>query len=141
MNRDELVLIALDLNLPDILNLCLSNSNYNRYICNNNSFWQKKIYKDFGITTTSRTAKKDYRKYLEFRDDMFTTSIGGIPNGYDSLYSKYKQIFNQEFRKVFNNDNPYKHIGPFVSKFIAEFHDNQTYYFAGMNELILEITD
>ena len=136
MNRDELVLIALDLNLPDILSLCLSNSNYNRHICANNSFWQKKIYKDFGITTTSRTAKEDYQRNLMFRDEIFKASLGSISDGYRLLITKAKEIFNEEYRKVFiyasNETNQvsqvYDYITSFITRFIPNIGENRDNY-------------
>ena len=39
--------IALDLDLPDLRHLCLTNRNM-RNVCNSDNFWQQKTLRDFG---------------------------------------------------------------------------------------------
>ena len=65
--RDIVSVIALELDLPDILNYCLSKSNFN--ICNNESFWIRKLDKDFRITYNKGfgSAKKYYLKKFNER--------------------------------------------------------------------------
>ena len=43
LHRDELVLLALQLDLPDILSLCNSSKYFNEKICKNENFWKRKI--------------------------------------------------------------------------------------------------
>lgn len=43
LHRDELVLLALQLDLPDILSLCNSSKYFNEKICKNENFWRRKI--------------------------------------------------------------------------------------------------
>lgn len=47
LNRDELFLIAMDLNISSLINLCKSSKKINEKICNNNGFWRNKLYKDY----------------------------------------------------------------------------------------------
>jgi hypothetical protein len=46
LNRDELFLIAMDLDISSLINLCKSSKLINEKICNNNIFWRNKLYKD-----------------------------------------------------------------------------------------------
>ena len=47
MNRDVLFSIALELDLPDIVNLCRTSMKVNEYVCRNRNFWINKIKKDY----------------------------------------------------------------------------------------------
>ena len=44
---DVIAKLALELNLPDILRLCETNSKFNYAICLKDSFWLNKLLKDF----------------------------------------------------------------------------------------------
>ena len=41
--KDVIIKMALDFDLSDILNLCLSNKNYNNILCKNKTFWMNKV--------------------------------------------------------------------------------------------------
>lgn len=47
IDRTALFLIALELELPDLLSLCLSNTDINNRICRNTNFWLTKLRRDF----------------------------------------------------------------------------------------------
>ena len=47
MNRDLLFLIALEMDLPEIIKLCETSSKINEYVCNNRNFWINKIKKTY----------------------------------------------------------------------------------------------
>ena len=66
MNKDMLVKIALELDLPDLMNLCLTNPEYNRKICNNNDLWRWKMIKDFPDVET-RTKERYTLLYNKFK--------------------------------------------------------------------------
>ena len=53
--RDIAILIALEMDLPDILSLCLSSKSMNRYVCDNPMFWLRKLKRDY--------PNADYSKY------------------------------------------------------------------------------
>lgn len=65
--RDIVSTVALELDLPDLLNYCLSKSDFN--ICNNDSFWMRKLVKDFKVTYNKDfgPAKKYYLKKFNDR--------------------------------------------------------------------------
>ena len=56
--KDVLVLLAIDLDLPDILRFCKAYPNVDENICNNKHFWIRKLNKDFN-------KEKDDFKYLK----------------------------------------------------------------------------
>ena len=45
--KDVLMLIALELDLPDLLNYCVSNPALNKAACENEFFWLRKLERDF----------------------------------------------------------------------------------------------
>ncbi len=47
LNRDELILIAMNLDYPEILSLCNSHPRNNQAICRNDTFWFNKLRRDF----------------------------------------------------------------------------------------------
>ena len=61
--RDIAILLALEMDTPDILNLCLSNKSMNSYICDNPMFWLNKLKRDY--------PNKDYFKYGDNYKDIY----------------------------------------------------------------------
>ena len=47
LNKDLLGLIALELNYPDIIRLCQTNSRFNHIVCKSDTFWRNKAIKDY----------------------------------------------------------------------------------------------
>ena len=45
--KEILILYALDLDLPELINFCRSNKIINDKVCNNKDFWFQRLYKDF----------------------------------------------------------------------------------------------
>lgn len=45
--KDVMVLLALELSLPEILAFCRSNKKFDKYVCENDEFWRNKWKKDF----------------------------------------------------------------------------------------------
>jgi len=45
--RDIVILMALEMDAPSILNLCRTNKDMNRYVCENPIFWERKFKKDY----------------------------------------------------------------------------------------------
>ena len=86
---DKLVLfkIALDFDLPDIVNFCLTFKKINEKICLNQRFWLEKIYKDYNIKTGDIPSKYklkdglDYKKYYQYINFM----MNKYKNNYDNL--------------------------------------------------------
>ena len=48
--KDLIMQIALEYDLPEILAFCRTNKLYNQIICENNTFWNNKLIRDFGLT-------------------------------------------------------------------------------------------
>ena len=46
-NPDELFLIAIELDMPSLLEFCASNSRFNNLICNRDKIWEYKLEKEF----------------------------------------------------------------------------------------------
>ena len=47
LSKDELYVLALYLDLPDLLRLCKIHSNFYRKVCNDQTVWRRKIERDF----------------------------------------------------------------------------------------------
>lgn len=58
--KDILVFMALNLDLPEILSLCQTNSEFNDRICKNNYFWLNKLDRDYGLKSDLSNAKREY---------------------------------------------------------------------------------
>ena len=81
ISKDILLLMALDLDTPDLLNLCLSSKIFNRKICQNDKFWLQKIRRDFPILINpdepsnqdidKYKRKTSYKKYYFWLLDLF----------------------------------------------------------------------
>lgn len=65
---DVLVLLALDLNIEDVMNFCLANRRVNKYVCENTHFWRRRLEKDFPDVTLEQNddPKEVYQIYKEF---------------------------------------------------------------------------
>lgn len=46
LNKDELILLALELDLGSILKFCASSKRFNEKICQDNNFWRRKLDKE-----------------------------------------------------------------------------------------------
>ena len=47
LNKDMMVKIALELDLPDLMNLCVTDPEFRRKICDNDDMWRMKMKRDF----------------------------------------------------------------------------------------------
>ncbi len=61
--NDVLISIALELNLPTLLNLCRSSRRFNRLTCDSYIFWFNKLQRDYGFTYKG---DKNLKKIKEF---------------------------------------------------------------------------
>ena len=67
--KDLVIQLALELDLPSILNYCRSSKKFNHMICDNYTFWMNKHIRDFNwIYTGEKTlaAIKDSYKILSY---------------------------------------------------------------------------
>lgn len=61
LSKDVLVLLALELNLKDLLAFCESYDNVNKAVCKNDFFWSQKLFKDYKLKVR-RGAKNLYEE-------------------------------------------------------------------------------
>ena len=75
--KDILVKLALDLDLPDLLNLCQVNKQINQKICASKDFWKQKLWKDYNLT--SENPKAVYENLDKCNQLLLKGGV--IPNG------------------------------------------------------------
>ena len=115
LNRDTLPLLAVELDLPDILNFCRTSKKVNQFVCNNPSFWRQKINRDF----PNRIYDND-----DFVRDMYKNNPKRLYSLFNSP-SKIVQFTKEKYPKLFKNID-HEYFGEFES---------------GSDDLIVDITD
>ena len=65
-SRDIIISLALEYDLPTLLNYCRTSKRINDLVCNSNLFWILKLKKDFGISLEDKLRAKEYYKYRKF---------------------------------------------------------------------------
>ena len=63
--KDIIVLLALELDISDVLTYCKLSKRFNNAVCNNFSFWYNKLFKDFGFTYIGNKTLKDVKDYYK----------------------------------------------------------------------------
>lgn len=84
-NKDILFSLALELDLPNILNLCLVNKTASEYICRNDNFWLKKMEKE-GIDY-KRAIELVTAKYKDKRNERLLFDL--MPNISPAVFYRY----------------------------------------------------
>jgi len=71
--KDILVLLALDLDINTLLNLCLSSKKINRKVCENRDFWRSKLNKDFPmiVVKSGQDPKQLYLSWKKLEDTEY----------------------------------------------------------------------
>ena len=72
--KDIVIELAIQLDLPDILQFCLTSKKINNYVCSNKDFWIRKMYLDYGIKFADINYD-DPRKYYENIRKLKTTDF------------------------------------------------------------------
>jgi len=97
MDKQSLILIALHLDLPDILRYCTASKKVNESICKNSSFWVTKMKQDFGYVSDHTKEARDQYLILyniyELKRDPDAWSKLAYKKGYKDL-SKFIIIDN-----------------------------------------------
>ena len=62
LSKDELIYIAMMLDLPDILSLCKSKKRFNEVICKQDIFWYNKIKQDYPHITDLELYGENYKQ-------------------------------------------------------------------------------
>lgn len=117
--------MALNLNPPDLMNLCLTDKEFNKKVCDSNDFWRQKIKIDYPYVfdyyyvrnkTTIKNPKNLYiRKFTEiysmiekFVDSEFEKKY--LANQYADLMNFYKthpEIKNDIKKTIYNSLNKF----------------------------------
>ena len=63
LNKDELFLLAIELDLPSLLNFCLTSKRFNEVICKKESFWVNKLDRDYSNYKENFNDKTPREKY------------------------------------------------------------------------------
>ena len=63
--KDVIVHIALMLDLPEVISLCLTSKKFNINVCKNNSFWISRLKQDFDVDYRD-VGVGDAKKYYDF---------------------------------------------------------------------------
>jgi len=104
LNKDELFSIAIELNLPELLNFCSSSKRINEFICKRNDVWNYKL-------------KRDFDKYID--------EIKGTPREkYTFLYSLKSLVSPRSFHYIVTTLELYKpdymHYKPYYLDVISD---------------------
>lgn len=73
LNRDELFVLALEMDAPSILNLCRTNKRFQEKLCKNDDVWRYKLLKEYYISS-SKNPKQEYLK-LSSLSTVFWTKV------------------------------------------------------------------
>ena len=143
MNRDTLVLLAFELELPEIIPLCNTNSRINRWVCENRYFWANKGLKDFGAR---RITKNQYYNLYNAREESFNITMSHIPIGYKGARESLKKIFDEDFKNLgqyanqYYSSEGYNEIQGIIIAFAEKYLPIEADYFP-IEELITEALD
>ena len=87
---DILFIIALNLDLPEILELCTVSSKLNAKICSNDIFWIKRLQQDYDIYYYKLFPDREYspKTVYEYYEIVLYTLIEDLPQIYWPLYIK-----------------------------------------------------
>lgn len=130
MDNNLLRLIALDMDLPSLLNLCLSNKRLNREVCENNHFWRTKLYKEYPETKGKIFGNNVRKVYLSLVNKVyhayyvFANNEGenGFPEIFDYIkdtegmedadFEKARQLY-PDFNELFEDEIVFSILGDF----------------------------
>lgn len=80
--NEIIVDIGLRLNIKDVLSYCGVSKLFNNVICNDNYFWEEKLYQDFGINNSSNDPKC---QYTDMFDDFNLSTSSGLAAGIGNM--------------------------------------------------------
>lgn len=160
--KDVLIMLALDLSNQDILHFCSTSKKINLSICNNNTFWMKKLNKEYPFTIGKFKSNSDFHKiYLSLLNKEVHTyyifisneNTDKIPKIYsyikntpitDEDYELAEHIYT-DFNERHAEENKFEMIGnfPLGTKIWVAFSDDpDTHFIKGFldrNEAVEEI--
>jgi hypothetical protein len=121
LDKDALFSIALQMDLPELINFCKANKYINEKICNNNYIWFNKLKKDFDFVFDDYLNPEDFKKaykliysLLRSRDftcySDFSKKAGKIGSIKLFLYvlKRLQQQFSKHTNNLITQDNYYR---------------------------------
>ncbi|GAI81263.1 unnamed protein product, partial [marine sediment metagenome] len=82
LSKDVIFLLALELDLPSILQLCLTSKKYNQHICENPNFWKNKLLKEYPQLNSVINDIYDYKNTYKHVKRLVPTTIQPHFNNY-----------------------------------------------------------
>lgn len=104
--KEVLFDLALELNTKDILSLCLSSQKTNNAICNNDRFWQLKLYKDYPFSKNLELEGNYKEIYIKVNKIIKNIELSSLyqPSGFETpVYIKPEMkefLLNTNFRSI-----------------------------------------
>lgn len=123
--KDVLIDLALELSLPDLLNLCRSSST--SFICYSDVFWTKKLKKDYGIIGVSNP-KEAYKNIPTFKKHCKNLINTNVVNGYSFVL----EMIDSDY---FNNVNNYVVFKFLLNKILSKGIGLANYYIIEYNKI------
>ena len=148
LNRDITEEIALKLNPADLVNLCSTNTIYNKLLCNSDRFWLRKLRYDYPNEIGNITIKNpknvymkrflyvtekieeymkifteivwdDFEKYL---NDKYRKDL------YDAIYGIYKYVITEHKQDdIIDQDEIDDIFNDFMAHLMRDSYDQKTY--------------
>lgn len=76
LNKDVLLLLAMQMDLPTLNNFCRTSKRINEKVCNNDIFWRNKLEKDFpGFIKHPHIVEGKYKRFTDKEEYIFLTNI------------------------------------------------------------------
>ena len=110
LSNDELTVIGMLLDLPELLSFCSSSKRINNVLCKNNTFWRNKLLKEHPnilplIADSNYTYREIYEDLYSHRDDniysvKYSTkplSIEGVVKGFVEEYTHIYVLNGEDF--------------------------------------------
>lgn len=128
LDKNLIILLALEFNPEDIINFCLTSKRYNESICKNSIFWMNKLYNEYPDIQMSLKGMRnvDYKKiYLSLmRKEKVYYCIdlegGGKIRDYLKKHKEFKEV-KYKIRRINKSDkeiceNVFYTLGDFPSE-------------------------
>jgi hypothetical protein len=132
LNKDVLILLALELDYMDIFKFCDTSSKINNIVCKNNNFWRNKLYKDypnydFQQKHNAENYKKIYQqmvieKLIENTPDTSTQSYQGFKKPVFLKPEMINFLKNANFGNVIGTNIPINFLlAPLLEKGVLNY--------------------
>ena len=129
MDNNLLRLLALELDMPSLLNLCLSSKRLNREICQNNHFWRNKLYKDYPETKGKVFGNNLRKVYLSLLNRVRKTYYVFASN--DNEADGFPEIFDYIKDTEGMEDKDYEKAAELYPDFNDRFDEEITFQILG----------